>query len=373
MIIDKKSITEEILGTKDLANSEKVDELRLRRIATWETPFIEYAYQNVSNNNTIAFYYPDTMQGSGICIKRVLEALSRYDVCIVAFSATNLLEANEFCDDLDTKGLATLQIGVVVYDKNGKTLFIRQYVLSDTSSKKRSKSERKSYWCWWRDASQYEIAQLLRLSKEYDDLDGDIYTQKVYPIFYDLMINQKTKQWDGSPRKKNYSLASFKAEKQNYKIPMCQLGLWDTATGHITPKGNGLLDIIDRYGDGSGQYLDYLSKLLLIEGKHLDLIKDVDDFQHNCSELMPENSSDYFLIFDNYMEEKGSIGTRKPSAVTTGGKHSYIRDEPKLWNKLGLIISSGKGRYYWPFVGIKINWPRINEILLSANNGNESI
>lgn len=68
------------------------------------------------------------------------------------------------------------------------------------------------------------------------------------------------------------------------------------------------------------------------------------------------------------METKNSIGTRKPTAVKTGAKKAYVRDEPKLWNKLGIIIPSGKNRYYWPFKGIKFNWQKINEILMSTGS-----
>ncbi len=172
----------------------------------------------------------------------------------------------------------------------------------------------------------------MELSEKYDDDDGDIYTKKVYPEFYNMMINQETQQWDGTPRKKNYSQASFKSEKQNYKIPMCQLGLWEAEQGHIMQKGRAMLEVARRNGAGSNVFLAYLSKIILLDGKHLDLIKDLDEFQKNSPEEIPESSSDFFILFDNYMENKNSIGTRKPSAVTTGAKRSYVRDEPKLWN-----------------------------------------
>lgn len=373
MDFDQKAIVESILKTEELAQAEKTAELRLRRIATWDTPTIEYAYQNTESMNTIAFIFPDLAEDVDEWVKWGLDMLSHYDSCIACFPAEALSDANRYCDCLADKGLESLQIGVVAYDKNGNIMVIRMYVLADTSSKKRSKWERKSYWCWWRDASHYEVATLLELSEKYDDLDEDIYTKKVYPEFYDMMINQQTKQWDGTPRNKNYSVASFKAEKQNYKIPMCQLGLWEASTGHITPKGRALLEVVRNNGDSSRRYLAYLSKLLLLDGKHLDLIKDLDDFQKSCPEVIPESSAEYFILFDNYMETKGSIGTRKPSAVKTGAKKAYVRDEPKLWNKLGFIIPSGKGRYYWPFTGIKFNWPKINEILISTEDSQGDI
>lgn len=366
MEADKKRIVEEVLKLEALALAEKTAELRVRRIATWDTPEIEYAYQNLETLSTMAFFFVEATDNVEIWTKMALNILSYFDTCITCFPSYALDNANFYCDYLAEKGLDMLQIGSVAYDSAGHVVVVKMYTKSDTSSKKRSLSEKKSYWCWWRDASQYEVATLLELSEKYDDEDDDIYSKYVYPEFYDMMISQRTKQWDGTPRKKNYSKASFKSEKQNYKIPMCQLGFWDVSTGHITDKGKMLLEIARRNGDSSKIYLNYLSKILLLDGKHLDLIKDVEDFQKKCPEIIPESSAEFFVLFDDYMETKNSIGTRKPSAVKTGAKKAYVRDEPKLWNKLGIIIPSGKGRYYWQYEGIKFNWQKINEILLST-------
>lgn len=369
--MDKKEIVEIILKSEELAKAEETKELHARRIATWDTPKIEYAYQNTDSLDTIAFLFPNMEATEELWIRDALETLNSFDSCIMCFAATALSTANYYCDCLVEKRLETLQIGTIAYDSLGHIIVIKMYIRSDTSTKKRTSREQKSYWCWWRDASQYEVATLLELSEKYDGLEEDIYTQKVYPEFYDMMINRQTKQWDGTPRNKNYSKASFKAEKQNYKIPMCQLGFWDVPTGHITDKGKLLLEVARRNGDGSNIYFSYFAKFILIDGKHLDLIKDLDDFQRQCPEIIPETSSEFFILFDNYMETKNSIGTRKPSAIKTGAKKAYVRDEPKLWNKLGIIVPSGKGRYYWPFKGLEFNWTKINEILMSAGNQEE--
>jgi len=304
MEIDKKRIVEEVLKLEALALAEKTEELRVRRIATWDTPEIEYAYQNLETLSTMAFLFTDVKDDVEIWTRMALNVLSYYDACITCFPSNALDNANFYCDYLAEKGLDTLQIGSVAYDAAGHVIVVKMYTKADTSSKRRSQSEKKSYWCWWRDASQYEVATLLELSEKYDEEDDDIYSKYVYPEFYDMMISQRTKQWDGTPRKKNYSKASFKSEKQNYKIPMCQLGFWDVPTGHITDKGKVLLEVARRNGDGSRIYLNYLSKILLLDGKHLDLIKDVEDFQKKCPEIIPESSAEFFVLFDDYMETK---------------------------------------------------------------------
>lgn len=341
----------------------------LRRIAAWGVPCVDYAYQDAESGKTIAILFHKDYDELEDVKMNAIKALNAFDAVMVCFLSKYLNLSNMFLIAVEEGGLNSLPIGVMVYDNTGATVTLRKLVFSNTIAKNRTMKEQKSYWCWWRDSSHFEVATLLGLSKKYDSEEGDIYTNKVYPEFFDLMISGATKKWDGSPREKTFSQSSFKAEKQNYKIPMCQLGLWEIETGHITEKGLALLQIAEKYGDDSKEFFNALAKLILIDGKHLDLVKDLDDFQRKHPEVIPETSSEFFVLFDDYMMQKNSIGTRKPSAVKTGAKKAYVRDEPKLWNKLGIIKMQSKSRYFKPYNGIEFDWDRINEIILSTANG----
>ena len=335
----------------------------LRRIATWQNSWVRYAYQDNESGKTLAILFDEDYED---VLEYSMRAVQAYSSCIVCFSLSLLQNASELVSTIAQKDLGSLAIGVIAYDGALNISVIRKMAIPSNYATARSSSEQKSYWCWWRDASHYEVATLLQLSSEYDEEDGDIYTQYVYPRFFEMMLNGETKKWDGSPRAKTYSTSSYKAEKQNYKIPMFQLGFWDADTGHLTHKGKALLNLVNTFGSDSKEYFDSLAKTILIDGKHLDLIKDLDEFQKGCPELIPESSAEFFVLFDDYMMSKNSMGTRKPSAVTTGAKKAYIRDEPKLWNKLGLINLVNGARYFQPFHGIDFNWKRINEILLTS-------
>lgn len=324
---------------------------------------VEYVYKDIEADKTIDIIFDNDKGDTNL--QAILDALSKYDACVVCFGAADLMDAHFLIESIESDRLSSLPIGVVVYDKNLKVICLRPFTVAINSAIKKTETEWKSYWCWWRDTSQYEVAILLRLSEEFDTFTGDIYTEKVYPRFFDMMIAGQTKMWDGKPRSKKYSPASFKAEKQNYKIPMVQLGFWDAATGHITEKGRKLLAVIENNGESSDVYFDCLAKIILLDGKHLDLVKDLEEFQKNCAQIIPETSAEFFVLFDCYMSDKKSLGTRKPSAVKTGAKKAYVRDEPKLWNKLGMLNTQGKARYYVPFVGLAFDWNRINSILLS--------
>ena len=111
-------------------------------------------------------------------------------------------------------------------------------------------------------------------------------------------------------------------------------------------------------------FRDYLTKLVLIEGKHLTLIKDLEDFKNIASTESLSNQENFRVDFEDYLNQNNSIGRRKPGRKTSGNKKSYIRDEFKLWNKLNLIKNEN-GRYFIDEVGIKFDWSRITDILTS--------
>ena len=223
----------------------------------------------------------------------------------------------------------------------------------------------KTFWCWWRDLSHYELYDLLNLSFIYSDFSGDIYSNHIYPQFYDDMVNKKTKQWDGTPRRKTGSPASRQSEKQNYKIPLVQLELWSRSEGRLTERGFKLLEIGKKYGQESKKFFDYLSYIILVNGRHLDLINLVDKFQKSSG--IASESKSHALALEQFLSESGCIGKRKPTAVTTGAKNSYMRDEMKLWNKLGFLEMYNHRSYFFPEEGYKFNWERITEVLIAGS------
>lgn len=62
--------------------------------------------------------------------------------------------------------------------------------------------ENETFWCFWRDASNYEVYDLLNLSFIYNENSGDIYTDYIFPDFYAKLVLNKTLQWSGDNRNK---------------------------------------------------------------------------------------------------------------------------------------------------------------------------
>lgn len=219
-----------------------------------------------------------------------------------------------------------------------------------------------TYWCWWRDISHYEIFTLLNLLDRYASEPGDIYTNNAWPEFWRLMVNGQTRTWEGAGRTKTDNETNYRSEKQNYKIPLFQLGLIEPSEGRLTAEGYKLISIGKIFGIESSLYMDYLTKLVLIEGKHLILIQDLEDYKTRANSASLANNTQFRKDFETYLDENNSIGQRKEGRTTTGNKESYIRDELKLWNKLGLLKTRGT-RYFTVGRGIEFNWARITEIL----------
>jgi hypothetical protein len=78
------------------------------------------------------------------------------------------------------------------------------------------------------------------------------------------------------------------------------------------------------------------------------------------------SSMEHKLNIDGYLTEQGCIGKRKPTAKTTDGKGTYLRDELKIWQKLGLLEMRTKTQYFFPGEGFRFNWDRITKLLISG-------
>lgn len=220
-----------------------------------------------------------------------------------------------------------------------------------------------TYWCWWRDISHYEISTLLNILDKHSNKTGDIYSQYAWPEFWAMMVAGQTRTWEGQGRRKTDNARNRASEKQNYKIPLFQLGLIEPSEGRLTVEGYKLISVGKIYGLDSSLYLDYLTKLVLIEGKHLILIQDLEEFKNIATATSLVSQDQFRIDFEQYLNDNNSIGRRKPGRTTTGNKVSYIRDEFKLWNKLGLLKTVGTRNYFVNGRGIEFNWSRITEIL----------
>ena len=160
----------------------------LRRIATWSDPYADYAFLDADSGKTIAVVFCNDNLDEEVYKKRIITVLNSYNAVIAAFDVQHLAESNYLCEELKSERLITLPIGIVVFDDSGKVLPIQKFSVPENLATERTQKQQKSYWCWWRDSSHFEVATLLELSYKYDHEDGDIYTNLVYNEFFNLMV-----------------------------------------------------------------------------------------------------------------------------------------------------------------------------------------
>lgn len=348
---------------------------KIIRSADWDWPRPDYVCvdEDMKCSYALEFKPPhqskrEYMTGLGQSISYLQKHL--YSGLIVPTVADDGFHIAEFIAN-SLKAEEFKRVGISLYSYNPRDVYQGVTLLRGISEKRDPKNVKsininkvETFWCWWRDCSQYELMNLLELGFTYNDQEGDIYTDKIYPEFYDKLVTQKTKQWNGRPRKKKKSDKSYTSEKQNYKIPLSQLELWNE--GHLTDLGFKMLEIGKKYGPESEAFMNALGYLILVNGKHLELIKLIEEFQKKTKGSIPDTSKQFLLELEDFLSQKGCIGKRKPTAVKTNAKETYIRDEPKLWNKFNILNRATKTDYFFVREGYKFDWHKISDILISG-------
>lgn len=354
----------------DNPNFKQIFSSEISRTADWDWPRPDYVCYDEKNNFTYALEFKPPYQNKREYLCGLGQSLSylqkhAYSGLIVPFKADDGFAIADFISEtLNSPEFSSVSTSLFGYDIDSHSIRLLRPITSLRSNlPKKPVSNDQTFWCFWRDMSHYELFDLLDASFKYSNVDGDIYTKLIYPEFYQRLINRDTKKWDGTPRNKTDTPESRKAEKQNYKIPLERMGLWTASEGRLTDLGYRLYEIGKKYGPDSQIFKSKLAYLILVNGKHLDLIHLVDKYQKLTS--IPSKSSTYSKELEEYLEAHGYIGKRKPGAVTTGAKNSFIRDEPKLWNKLGLVEAKNN-RIFVAEKGYSFNWDRITDILVNG-------
>lgn len=355
------------------SNFKQVFSTSIVRTGDWDWPRPDYVCYDEDLKVTYALEFKPPFQSKREYLTGLGQSLAylqkhMYSGLIVPFVADDGFHIADFiADTLKSPEFNNVATSLYAYDYNSSDINILRPItaLRSTTAIKTKAVEDKTFWCWWRDLSHYELYDLLNLSFLYNDYEGDIYTEHIYPTFYKMMVDKKTKQWDGTPRNKGGSEASMKSEKQNYKIPLVQLELWSRSEGRLTDLGFELLEIGKKFGPDSKKFIDKLAYLVLVNGRHLDLINLVDKFQ-KVTDVSPTSEA-HTVALEMFLSDNGCIGKRKPTAIKTGAKNSYMRDEMKLWNKFGLLYAYNKRSYFFPGEGYKFNWERITDVLISGS------
>lgn len=288
-----------------------------------------------------------------------------------------------------------MPVALVVYDyQNPTNILIHKEPTVEISVGQLTASEAQSgrYWAKWVDLPLHALWVLLDISYRMDDngdrkrrIWNDFFLKYVYPERYreqfeeyeseiQLVNGEKYK-----PMKKK--LAKWKKQiedgiltreealnelrvstniqgtgditywhyRKNFFPFIDHIGAWDEF-GYLTEIGYELHKIGKIHGATSKTFYDYVAKILLVEGKHLDLILDIEKYTRN------KGFEDRDTAIENVIEkltEKGLI---------SGHGAKKFTNEFQLWGQLGLVLKES-GSYFVSNKGFNFNWEKITSLL----------
>lgn len=120
---------------------------------------------------------------------------------------------------------------------------------------------------------------------------------------------------------------------KNRKTMFIQMGLI-TGDWNLSPLGNELLRIGTEYGAVSQQFKDAFAYCILVPGKHLRLINELNGFLENRREPI-HSANEAQTGFENWLEESGSL--KRNPGKNAGAGNLQLKSPIQIWNHLGLL------------------------------------
>lgn len=313
-------------------------------IADWPKPDI--AFEDRVNNSSFAIEFKPPNQPKREYVTGLGQAITylndfEFSGLVVPKRTGDGFEISNYLFNILDRDLAELPLALFAYDRDPNDLTVLQPLKPRVLPPLQVPSGmgRKVFWGYWRDLSNFDLFELLRLS---DQMDGQNF-EKIFQRFWTKFATKGTAlTWEGKARKKKATDAkSLNAERLNVLLAMRHSGIL-SADERLTASGHELLRVGKIYSPDSVAFLDRLAYHILTDGHHLDLIFWVDEQNRSIMVRDKGSRGRYFAALDKALVKSGVIAPRKGHAAKT----HFIRDEPKLWNKLGLLVRDGNVGYF---------------------------
>jgi hypothetical protein len=219
-----------------------------------------------------------------------------------------------------------------------------------------------SFWAKWREASPQEIGLLLEYLYEEgrSEMPGRSIRDRAFDRLWADMVAGRTRHWEGNPRHLTDGPQKVGWGK-NFRNFVGHLG-WAAGDGALTHEGLQALHVVHQYGAESQVFLDHLSQAVLLAGKHLVLLNEINAFQDASGGF--ESEAEWLDALEQRLEDDGML-KRNPArheAASQGSARKFLKAEKQLWRKLGLIVPHGQ-RVYHEGRGFIFNWGRITALL----------
>lgn len=330
-------------------------------IADWPRPDI--AFEDPTTKATLAIEFKPPGQPK----REYVTGLGQMLTYLESFEFSGLVLPEKAVDGFS---IADHLAGVIARELGDRPVMLMSYGASvdvlkvhralipraDQDFKPAPKARGGAFWAYWRDLSNYDLLEILRIVDAGPARSFD----KSYSQFWKrLVLKGKARTWEGVGRVKDPG-AKMKPELVNARYSLRHCGLL-TSDGALTLSGLELLHLGKIYGAESDAFLSSLARRVLLDGNHLELILWIEERTRAISHKRKRKSSDYLDAIDDELAAAGVIAPRPSGAA----KPHFFRDEAKLWNKLGLLHRRTTTQYFFPGDGFRFDWRAV----ISATQG----
>ena len=322
--------------------------------AQWPQP--DGMFEDITTKATLAVEFKPPSHQKAEYVRglgQTLTYLRSFDYAAIVLpklSVDNFEIAQYMADTLNESFASTLPISVFSYEKGASDLSVLNPLQERTTGAPSHPigSQRDVFWAYWRDLSNHDLLDIIVR------MDGhqENYEQSFQWFWDEKWTQGKAQTWEG----KNRAAApdsSFNAQKASTRSSLRHIGLVDQSL-RLSEEGYVLSRIGRVYGAQSVAFLQRLSRQILLVGRHLELIFWAEENQRLLSDSDKATSNTFYDNLDSLLEKQGVI-----QVAPTGAKPHFIRDEPKLWNKLGLLQTASNNRYFVAEQGLQFNWRAI--------------
>lgn len=329
--------------------------------AAWPRPDIAFEDRTKGSSFAIEFKPPNHSKREYVTgLGQAITYLDDFEFSglVVPNLSADGFEIGSYLLKLLNRDLDALPIALFTYDLDPKEIVVRRKLKPRKSPPSQIPKGvgGNVFWGYWRDLSRFDLYQLLLLTdskhkgSSFDDVFRDFWKA--------FAVKGKAQTWEGLPRKrKKKNARSYASERLNARLAMDHAGMI-SSEGDLTGQGHELLRVGKIYGPDSAAFSEGIARQVLLEGGHLELIFWVEEQHRFLSEPDKQASYAYFEALDRALIQAGVI-----APPTGAAKAHFLRDEPKLWNKLGLLHRVTKNRYFHQGLGLAFDWRKIISVL----------
>jgi hypothetical protein len=364
-------------------------------------------FQDFSKRTRVSFEfkpYTETkrgmMTGLGQAIAYLRKANASY---LVSPSKIEDFDMEDFLrSTFETFIKGKLPVGLIIYDGKDLSNIRLSCDIEEAPEAQRRVLQltEEPYWCWWRDtppdlilklglSAQHTTTQQDR-SKEVWDHFWDNYfalpetrtsLNNVESNVFNFDLTTKMIPFEGLKRKlrqkldldqitieealntlkvkgwsHGYTENNYQNYKKNFTITMDHVNFWDEDK-ELTPLGQ---KFVDRNKDRIEDLVDEFAQIMLVEGKHENLIIDIENISKDLEQI---NDQDQYLNdIHDHLDKLGYIA-KNPNRATSRTR-KFLQAEKQLWGHFSVLKKNGN-TYFHPGIGFVFDHQRINDLVES--------